>query len=237
MLADLVEELQTPLFWLGLLQIIGIDIVLSGDNAVVIALAARRLPEVERHRAVLIGTGAAIALRVTLTVFAALLLDLPWVKTVGALLLLWIAVRLIAPTHQSDGGEVDEVSGFWPAVRIIMVADFVMSLDNIIGIAAAAHGSLVLLILGLLVSIPLIVFSSQILMRWMDRFPIIVTLGGGLLGWVAGVTLITDPAHATLLAGAPWLHHACGLAGVATVLTTATWLKRKRLAARPGQPA
>ncbi len=232
MLADALQALQTPLFWVGLLQIIGIDIVLSGDNAVVIALAARRLPEVQRRRAVIIGTAAAIALRVTLTVFAALLLGLPWVKTVGALLLLWIAVRLIIPGEEADG-DGTEASGFWQAVRIIMVADFVMSLDNVIGIAAAAHGSLLLLILGLLVSIPLIVFSSQIIMRWMDRFPLIITLGGGLLGWVAGVTLITDPAHAALLAGSPWLHHAFGVVGVAMVLGTGTWLKRRRLAAPP----
>jgi YjbE family integral membrane protein len=167
LLADVIQELQTPLFWVGLLQIIGVDIVLSGDNAVVIALAARRLPQVQRRRAVMMGTAAAIGLRVTLTVFAALLLDLPWVKTIGALLLLWIAVRLIIPGEEADS-DSSEASGFWQAVRIIMVADLVMSLDNVIGIAAAAHGSLLLLVLGLLISIPLIVFSSQIIMRWMD---------------------------------------------------------------------
>ncbi len=234
MLADVVQELQTPLFWVGLLQIIGIDIVLSGDNAVVIALAARRLPEVQRRRAVIIGTAAAIALRVTLTVFAALLLGLPWVKTVGALLLLWIAIRLIVPAEEADGDSA-EASGYWPAVRIIMVADFVMSLDNVIGIAAAAHGSLLLLIMGLLISIPLIVFSSQIIMRWMDRFPVIVTLGGGLLGWVAGVTLITDPAHAAVLAELPWLHHGFGAVGVLTVLLVGTALKRRQMARAPLQ--
>lgn len=232
MLADVVQELQTPLFWVGLLQIIGIDVVLSGDNAVVIALAARRLPELQRRRAVLIGTAGAIVLRVTLTVFAALLLGLPWVKTAGALLLLWIAVRLIVPAEEV-GGDGTEASGFWQAVRIIMVADFVMSLDNVIGIAAAAHGSLLLLILGLLISIPLIVFSSQIIMRGMDRFPIIVTLGGGLLGWVAGVTLITDPAHAWLLESAPWLRYACGAGGLLMVLLTGAALKRRRMAAAP----
>jgi YjbE family integral membrane protein len=232
LLADVLLELQTPAFWVGLLQIIGIDIVLSGDNAVVIALAARRLPEVQRRRAVMIGTAAAIALRVTLTVFAALLLGLPWVKTVGALLLLWIAVRLIIPDEEAHGDSA-EASGFWQAVRIIMVADFVMSLDNVIGIAAAAHGSLLLLVLGLLISIPLIVFSSQIIMRWMDRLPIIVTVGGALLGWVAGVTLITDPAHAGLLDATPWLRNACGIAGVALVLAAGAWLKHKRLAAPP----
>jgi len=232
LLADVVQELQTPLFWIGLLQIIGIDIVLSGDNAVVIALAARRLPELQRRRAVLIGTAAAIAMRVTLTVFAALLLGLPWVKTVGALLLLWIAVRLIVPAEEASGDGA-EASGFWQAVRIIMLADFVMSLDNVIGIAAAAHGSLLLLIMGLLISIPLIVFSSQIIMRWMDRLPVIVTLGGALLGWVAGVTLITDPAHAALLGSEPLLRYACGVVGVLMVLSTGTWLKRRRMAAAP----
>jgi YjbE family integral membrane protein len=232
LLADVIQELQTPLFWVGLLQIIGVDIVLSGDNAVVIALAARRLPQVQRRRAVMMGTAAAIGLRVTLTVFAALLLDLPWVKTIGALLLLWIAVRLIIPGEEADSDN-SEASGFWQAVRIIMVADLVMSLDNVIGIAAAAHGSLLLLVLGLLISIPLIVFSSQIIMRWMDRFPVIVTCGGGLLGWVAGVTLVSDPAHAGLLESARWLHTVSGVAGVALVLTVASVLKRRRLATAP----
>jgi len=147
-------------------------------------------------------------------------------------LLLWIAVRLIVPAEEADGEGAD-ASGFWQAVRIIMLADLVMSLDNVIGIAAAAHGSLLLLIMGLLISIPLIVFSSQIIMRWMDRFPIIITLGGGLLGWVAGVTLITDPAHAAILDSTPWLRHACGAAGVLMVLTTGAWLKRRRMAAAP----
>ena len=232
LLADVFQELQTPLFWVGLLQIIGIDIVLSGDNAVVIALAARRLPELQRRRAVMIGTAAAIALRIALTLFAALLLGLPWVKTAGAMLLLWIAVRLIVPSEENSG-DTNEASGFWQAVRVIMIADFVMSLDNVIGIAAAAHGSLLLLIMGLLISIPLIVFSSQIIMRWMDRFPIIVTLGGALLGWVAGVTFITDPAHASLLEADPWLRSASGATGVLFVLSCGQWLRRRQLARAP----
>lgn len=232
MVTELLAEVQTAAFWLGLVQIIGIDIVLSGDNAILIALAARRLPDAQRRRAVAIGTGVAIALRVGLTVFAALLLALPWVKTVGGLLLLYIAIKLMMPTDEADG-EPTPVGDFWAAVRIIIVADFAMSLDNVIGIAAAAHGSLVLLVAGLLISIPLIVFSSQLLMRWMDRFPIIVTLGVALLGWVGGVTLITDPVHADSLSATPWLRPAFGLGGLAAVLFAGTWLRRRHAARQP----
>jgi len=157
-MSELLSEINSAAFWLGLIQIIGINIVLSGDNAVVIALAARRLPEAQRDRAILVGSAGAIVLRVVLTLFAAVLLDLPFVKTVGGLLLLWIAVKLLVPEDEGDGDGDEGASDFWQAVRIVLIADFVMSLDNVIGVAAAAGGSILLLVLGLAISIPLIIF-------------------------------------------------------------------------------
>lgn len=224
---DFLAELQTAGFWLGLLQIIGIDIVLSGDNAVVIALAARRLPETQRRAAVIAGAGGAIVLRVLLTLFAAALLGLPWVKTVGGLLLLWIAVKLLAPEPHQHGGAAPEPGSFWQAVRIILVADFVMSLDNVIAIAAASHGSLLLLVLGLLVSIPLIIFSSTLIMRWMGRLPWIVPAGGALLGWVGATTVATDPVWAEAVGQVAWARNAAGVTGILLVLATGRWLARR----------
>jgi len=225
---DLLLELQTPAFWIGLLQIIGIDIVLSGDNAVVIALAARRLPPPQRRVAVITGAGAAIVLRVVLTLFAALLLELPWVKTIGGLLLLWIAVKLVAPDDDGHSGEVEAAGNFWQAVRVILVADFIMSLDNVIGIAAAAKGSVTLLVLGLLISIPLIIFSSTLLLKWMERLPIIITAGGALLGWIGATTIISDPAWTAGAPVDPLLRVGAGLFGVALVLLSGRMLKARR---------
>lgn len=223
-MSELLSEINSAAFWLGLIQIIGINIVLSGDNAVVIALAARRLPEAQRNRAILVGSAGAIVLRVVLTLFAAVLLDLPFVKTVGGLLLLWIAVKLLVPEDEGDGDGDEGASDFWQAVRIVLIADFVMSLDNVIGVAAAAGGSILLLVLGLAISIPLIIFSSTLIMKWMERLPIIITAGGALLGWVAGGTIITDPLYADVLTAMPWLKIAFSIAGVALVLGLGRWL-------------
>lgn len=224
---DFLTEPQSAAFWLGLLEIIGINIVLSGDNAVVIALAARQLPAAQRRMAVLAGAGGAVVLRVALTVFASNLLQLPWVKTAGGLLLLWIAVQLLLPgPEQGEGPSASE--NFWQAVRIIVTADFVMSLDNVIGIAAAAHGSLTLLVLGLAVSMPLIMFSSTLIMHWMERLPWIVTMGGALLGWVGATTLASDPAWAFQADGREWLEPLMGWAGIALVFGSARLLQRRR---------
>jgi YjbE family integral membrane protein len=188
------EFLQTTEFWIGLFNIILINILLSGDNAVVIALAARNLPPKERKLAILYGSGAAVVLRVLLTVVAAKLLELPFLQIVGGLLLLWIGVQLLAEDDDEGEGEAKEHSNLRSAILTILIADLVMSLDNVIGVAAAAKGSMVLLVLGLAISIPLIVFSSNLMMSLMSRFPIIITLGAALIGWVSGEAIINDSA-------------------------------------------
>jgi YjbE family integral membrane protein len=179
-------------FWVGLAEIIGINIVLSGDNAVVIALAARSLPRAQRRMAIILGSVGAIVLRVILTVVAVKLLQLLWLRLAGSLLLLWIGVKLVDDDEgRGDGGP--SAKGLASAVRTILIADFVMSLDNVLGVAAAAHGSLTLLILGLAISIPLIVFGSALILKVMDRFPALVLIGAGLIGYVAGEMLLTEP--------------------------------------------
>lgn len=195
-----------PSFWLLLLQIIGVNIVLSGDNAVVIALAARSLPDAQRRMAVLWGSAAAIIMRLVLTIVAVELLRLPVLKIVGAGLLFWIALQLLLPEDEGDT-EGAAVSGLAAAIRTILVADLVMSLDNVIGVAAVAQGNVVLLVAGLVISIPLVIFASTFLMTLMARFPIIVTLGASLLGYVAGEMLVTDPMLAFWFESHPaWLH-------------------------------
>ena len=165
----MLETLSTPHFWVGLLEIIGVNILLSGDNAVVIALAARSLPVEQRSRAVLLGSIAAIAMRVVLTVAAAEVLDLPYLKTLGAVALLWIGVHLLLP-GEGKGSHAPPGRTLFAAIRTILVADLVMSLDNVIAVAAAAEGDLALLALGLLISIPLIAFGSTLVLKLMDRF-------------------------------------------------------------------
>ena len=180
-------------FWLGLLEIIGVNIVLSGDNAVVIALAARSLPRHQQRAAIVIGSGAAIVLRIILTTVAATVLALPYLKLAGAILLLWIGIQLLLPGDQEDGSAEQAAGHLVGAVRTILIADLVMSLDNVLAVAAAAHGNLVLLILGLGISIPLIVFGSTAILKLMDRFPVMIALGAGLLGYVAGDMLLAEP--------------------------------------------
>ena len=215
-------------FWIALIQIVGIDIVLSGDNAVVIALAARGLNPVDRKRAVMWGSTAAVAMRVTLTVVAAELLRLPLLKAAGALLLLWIAVQLLVPEDEDDGEGGAVVSGMAAAIKTIMLADLVMSMDNVVAIAGASKGNLLLLIFGLALSIPLVVFSSTFLMRLMERFPIVVTGGAALLGFVAGEMLVTDPMLGPWIdAHAAWLPRVLPVAGALAVVLTG-WLLASR---------
>ncbi|PZP63528.1 MAG: hypothetical protein DI604_27830 [Delftia acidovorans] len=186
-------------FWVALGQIIIIDILLGGDNAVVIALACRKLPPAQRKKGIIWGTAGAIILRVILIAFAMTLLALPFMKFVGALLLVWIGIKLIAPDE--DGH--DNIQGsdkLLAAIKTIIVADLVMSVDNVIAIAGAAQSSgehqLLLVVLGLLISIPIIVWGSQLVIKLMERFPIIIVAGGMLLGWIAGGMLVTDPVFA-----------------------------------------
>jgi YjbE family integral membrane protein len=186
------QELVTSQFWLGLGAIIWVNIILSGDNAVVIALAARSLPAHQQKKAVFWGAAAAVVLRIILTIVAVELLKLPYLKLIGGALLFWIAVKLLVP-EEGDGDDVASSSHLIGAIKTILIADLVMSLDNVIAVAAVAKGSIVLLVLGLLISIPLVVYGATMLMKLMDRFPVIVTVGAALIGFVAGEMLVTDP--------------------------------------------
>ncbi|MDR2851440.1 MAG: TerC family protein [Burkholderiaceae bacterium] len=212
------EVLATADFWIGLLKIIWINIILSGDNAVVIALAARSLPPPQQRKAILFGSGAAVILRVILTVVAAKLLALPWLEIAGGLLLLWIGVQLFHEDEGEGEGENKGQGNMMAAVRTILLADVVMSLDNVIAVAAAAEGSMTLLILGLAISIPLVIFGSTLLIKLMQRFPWIVVLGAALIGWVGGETIVKDNVLHSLAEGRPWLHYAAAAVGAALVV-------------------
>src|SRR5690606_3314233 len=217
-------------FWIAVLQIIAIDILLGGDNAVVIALACRGLPEAQRKRGILWGVAGAIMLRILLIFFALQLLAIPYLKVAGALLLLWIGIKLLMPEHSDDGHQkIQSSTTLAGAIKTIIVADAVMSLDNVIAVAGAAKGDITLVIFGILVSVPIIVWGSRQVLKLMDRFPIVITLGGGLLGWIAGEMLVSDVAVAPLLAQQPeWLGHAAGVAGALLVITVGTLLARRR---------
>jgi len=221
------DLLQTADFWIGLAKIVWINIILSGDNAVVIALAARSLPAQQQRKAVLFGSGAAVVLRVLLTVVAAKLLALSYLQIIGGLLLLWIGVQLLTD-DDGEGGHSSSTGTLMAAVRTILVADLVMSLDNVIAVAAAAKGSMLLLILGLGISIPLVIFGSTLMIRLMERFPALILVGAGLIGWVAGETITGDTALAPLLAGNGWLHWFAPVLGAALVLGLGKWLQYRR---------
>ena len=221
------EFLQDPEFWIGLLKIIWINIILSGDNAVVIALAARSLPPDQQKKAVVFGSGAAVVLRIALTVVAVQLLALPYLQIVGGLLLLWIGTQLLGDGDDGEG-ESKEYGSLLAAVRTILIADLVMSLDNVIAVAAAAKGSMLLLILGLAISIPLVIFGSTLMIRLMERFPVVVTFGAALIGWVGGETIISDNVLVGTVEGAHWLHYAGPALGAAVVLGVGKLLARRR---------
>jgi len=212
------EFLQSAEFWIGLIKIIWINIILSGDNAVVIALAARTLPAHQQMKAVVLGSGAAVVLRVLLTVVAAKLLALSYLQIVGGLLLLWIGVQLLGDEDENEQGEVKQHGSLFSAIRTILIADLIMSLDNVIAVAAAAQGSMLLLILGLAISIPLVIFGSTLMIKLMERFPIIVVIGAGLIGWVGGEAIIGDNVLKDVVAGNPWLHYAAAAVGAAFVV-------------------
>jgi len=234
----MLEFLQT-LHWAAVFQIILIDILLGGDNAVVIALACRNLPRAQRMQGILWGTAGAIILRVALIAFALTLLDIPFLKIVGALLLLWIGIKLLLP---EDGGH-DKITGgasVLAAVKTILVADFVMSLDNVIAIAGAAQGAhldhqLGLVIFGLLVSVPIIIWGSTLVLKLIDRYPLVVTFGAGLLGWIAGGMLVTDVVVTDRL-GPPStaLKLAVEAAGALLVVALGRWLAGRRAAKAAG---
>ncbi|MEY3792706.1 MAG: hypothetical protein RLZZ189_484 [Pseudomonadota bacterium] len=211
------QGFENPEFWVGLLKIIWINILLSGDNAVVIALAARGLPPDQQRKAILFGSGAAVVLRIGLTIIAAWLMALQGLQIVGGLLLLWIGAQLLADEEESDA-DSKEQANLMSAVRTILIADVVMSLDNVIGVAAAAKGDQSLLIIGLAISIPLVVFGSSMMIKLMERYPAIITFGAALIGWVGGETIASDVMLKDFVADNGWFHYACSLAGAVIVI-------------------
>jgi YjbE family integral membrane protein len=220
-------------FWLALAQIIWVNILLSGDNAVVIALATRSLPDHQRKKAIIGGSVAAIVLRVVLTIFAVSLLQYPYLKIVGAVLLFYIGVQLLVPEDDEEGG-IKAHNHLWSAIRTILIADLVMSLDNVIAVAAAADSGppearLLLLIVGLAMSIPLIIFGSTLLLTVMERYPVIITLGAALLGFVAGEMLVSDaalmPYFAHMGAASTTIVE---LGAAVAVVLTGQWLARRK---------
>src|SRR5258707_11510760 len=230
----MLEELLSQAFWIGLAKIIGVNIILSGDNAVVIALAARSLPPKQQKQAIFWGAGAAIVLRIILTVFAVAMLALPWLKLIGSVLLLWIGVKLLIPDEGEPG--VTASDNLMVAIRTILIADLVMSLDNVIGVAAAAGGSTVLLVLGLAISIPIVIFGATVLVKIMERFPVIIVIGAGLIGFVAGEMAWEDAALSD------WTHpypaamkYVTASIGAIFVVVLGQWLPRPAAAKVPAQ--
>jgi YjbE family integral membrane protein len=235
-------NLTDPAFWISVGQIILIDILLGGDNAVVIALACRRLPPEMRRKGILWGVVGAVAARIVLIFFALQLLELPYVKAVGAVLLLWIGVKLMLPDEGDSHGKIDGGTTLWSAVRTVIVADVVMSVDNVIAVSAAANGHLGLVIFGILVSVPIIVWGSSLVLRLIDRFPLVITLGAALLGWIAGGMLLSDIAWKGWADALPaWLPRAAPVAGALLVVVIGMLLARRARArhtqAQDGAPA
>jgi YjbE family integral membrane protein len=212
------EFLSTADFWVGLVKIIWINIILSGDNAVVIALAARSLPAEQQRKAILFGSGAAVVLRIVLTVVAAKLLELSFLQVIGGVLLLWIGYQLPSGDEDGEDGHHKGTGTMMAAIRTILIADLVMSLDNVIAVAATAQGNMVLLILGLAISIPLVVFGSTLMIKLMGRFPVIVTLGAALIGWVGGETVVNDHLMQGYTMAHPWLHYVAAATGALLVV-------------------
>lgn len=225
------EALASPEFWVAVGQIILIDILLGGDNAVVIALACRGLAPEQRKWGIIWGTVGAIVLRVLLIAFALTLLTVPYLKLVGAILLIWIGIKLLVPQDDDAHSTVNASDRLWGAVKTVIIADLVMSVDNVLAIAGAAENAgkhqLGLVIFGLLVSIPIIVAGSQIVLKLMDRFPHIITAGGMLLGWIAGQMAITDPAVQKIWTVTKPVEYGFAVAGALLVLTVGMYLQKR----------
>ena len=227
-------DLTDPVFWTALAKIIGVNIVLSGDNAVVIALAARSLPPKQQKKAIFWGSGAAIILRIVLTMFAVALLSLPWLKLIGSVLLLWIGTKLLIP--EDEDPDINSSDNLVTAIKTILIADLVMSLDNVIAVAAAAGGSVVLLVLGLAISIPLVIFGATLLVKVMERWPIIITIGAGLLGFVAGEMAWEDGAIESFTKQFPHMAKwVVASLGAAFVVILGLWLAKRHESNQPAE--
>ena len=232
LMQDLLTSALTAAFWVGIIKIVWIDMLLSGDNAVVIALAARSLPPQQQRKAILMGAGFAIVLRVVLTFVAAKLMQLPFLELAGGILLLWIGIGLLKGESAAEDDGTQKGSGSMAAaVRTIVLADLVMSLDNVIAVAATAGGDFVLLMFGLAVSIPLMIFGSTLMIKLMTRFPWIVPAGAALIGWVAGETIAGDGSLEHVVAQFPWIKYVAAAIGAALVLAVGTYLKKRNEAA------
>jgi YjbE family integral membrane protein len=232
----LMSEIMRPTFWLAAVQIMGINILLSGDNAVVIALAVRALPPKERFWGMILGAGAAAVLLILFTGIVATLMQLPYLKLAGGIALFWVAVKLVTPQAHDAEDTPEAVDDLWRAVRVVVVANIVMSLDNVIAVAAAAKGNYFLLGLGLAVSIPVVIAGSALFLAIIERFPIVVWGGGALLGWIAGGLLPEDPIVAQYFseATAETLDIVCGIAGAIFVVLMGLYLvKSRRLREEP----
>ncbi len=223
------EQLAHPQFWVAILQIVWINILLSGDNAVVIAMACRGLPRRQRRWGMIIGAGAAAVLLIVFTGVVSALMSLPYLRLVSAGVLFWIAIKLVGPAEIGDEDGPKAAENLWRAVQVVVVADLIMSLDNVVAVAAVANGRYVLLAAGLAISIPIVIAGSAVILALLERFPIIVWAGGAVLGWVAGQLLVTDPVLANHLIGpnTELLEWAVGIIGAAIVLV-AGWLWRGR---------
>lgn len=238
----MVDMLSSVAFWQALGAIIWVNLLLSGDNAVVIALAARSLPEKQQKLAVFWGSAAAIIMRVVLTIFAVALLQLPYLKLIGGVLLLWIGVKLIVP--EEGGEDIKSSDNLFQAVKTILIADLVMSLDNVIAVAAAAEqgppeAKMALLVIGLALSIPIVIFGSTLMLKVMGRFPVIITLGAALLGWIAGDIMVTDPAIAAWVkANAAWLSEwkVAPITGAVLVVGIGKYLAARHGSAEKSEP-
>jgi YjbE family integral membrane protein len=233
---EFMQLIQTTDFWVGLLKIIWINILLSGDNAVVIALAARGLPEKEQKQAIILGSGFAVVLLVALTMAAAWLMGLQGLQIIGGLLLLWIGAQLLVEEDE-DESDAKQHASLMAAVRTILIADLVMSLDNVIGVAAAAKGDQLLLVLGLAVSIPLVVFGSSLMINIMHRFPFLIVMGAALIGWVGGETIANDVLFQDLVESNEWVRTACAVVGAGLVIAWGRWMEHRNAAQAKDLPA
>jgi YjbE family integral membrane protein len=228
------NDMGSTLFWVALVKIMWINILLSGDNAVVIAMACRGLPGRQRLWGMVLGAGVAVLLRIVFTGVVASLMLLPYLKIIGGLALFYIAAKLLVPDDPEEDG-TEAVEHLWRAVRIVAIADIIMSLDNVIAIAAAAGGNMALVVIGLAISIPLIVAGAALIMSLLDRFPILIWAGAALLGWIVGEVIATDPVVANYLTsqyGAVVVHRveigAAAFGAVLVVLVGGTWRRSKQ---------